>query len=101
MGATKHIQFEKQDIVKCDERGRANLGTEYADEQVIVWVAPTPDLDDMQPMSPEEEKEAMQIMQWAEENDIDWFDIDPYTGVVEDENGETVESPFGLKHYDD
>jgi hypothetical protein len=36
----ENINWDKHDVVECDDRGRATLGSEYANERVFVHVAP-------------------------------------------------------------
>lgn len=90
----EEIDWDKQDIVKCDERGRATLGSEFADQQVYVWIAETPDFDEEYSRPPDEFRDVLSKMaSWASENDIDWYDADPERGVVIDKYGEEHETP--------
>ena len=92
----EEIHWDKQDVVTCDERGRATLGKEFANEQVFVYVAEPPKIEDtIRP--PEREREVLtQMAQWAEENVDGYFDLDPDTGIVTDKWGEEHQSPYSL-----
>jgi hypothetical protein len=94
----KTHRFEKQDIVKCDDRGRATLGTEFAGKQVLVWVAPTPGLEETEPLDDDLHNIAAKMATWASEQGIDWYDIQPRTGIVEDTDGEKHQSPYGVNN---
>lgn len=93
------IAWDKQDVVSCDERGRATLGSEFAEEQVFVWVARTPEPEDMVDV-PDDEKEVLAKMAtWARENlddDVAWFDLDAKGGVITDKYGEEYYTPYSL-----
>lgn len=93
------IGWDKQDIVSCDERGRATLGSEYANDQVLVYIAETADMDEIQEWhepSDREKEELGKMYEWAEENVENWFDLHPDTGIVVDKYGEEYQSPHGL-----
>jgi hypothetical protein len=90
------VNWDKQDVVSCDERGRATLGKEFADEQVFVWVA-RPDYGEGERVSDEEQKVLNKMVSWASDNVDEYFDLDPHTGIVTDKWGEEHQSPFSLE----
>lgn len=92
----ERINWDKQDVVKCDERGRATLGSEFADQQVFVWVAETPDFEDDRPATGAEKDVLTDMIGWANDKGIDWYDLRPETGIVIDKQGEEYESPHQL-----
>ena len=91
------VCWDKQDVVSCDERGRATLGKEFANEQVFVYIATTPDMEDTVRVSDEEQEVLDQMVGWAEINIDGYFDLDPDTGIVTDKWGEEHQSPYGLE----
>lgn len=93
----EEIHWDKQDVVTCDERGRATLGKEFANEQVFVYVAEPPKIEDtIRP--PEREREVLgEMVQWADEQNIEhYFHLDANTGIVTDKWGEEHQSPYSL-----
>lgn len=92
------VNYDKHDVVTCDERGRATLGSEYANEQVFVYVAELPDPGELEEPSPEREREAEKIAGWAVENNIPVMDIDENEGTVKDKQGEWHQTPYGLEN---
>jgi len=95
----EQIRWDKHDIVECDDRGRATLGNEYANERILVYLAELPDVDDLGDPIPEEEKRVLsQMLSWAKENDIETMThlLDPQTGIVTDKQGNKHKSPYGL-----
>lgn len=96
--AVEKIRFDKQDVVQCDDRGRATLGSEYANEQVYVYIAELPNPDDLADIGPERAEVAGRIAGWAMENDIPVMDINEVEGTVQDKQGEWHQSPYGLEN---
>ena len=93
------IQWDKHDVVECDERGRATLGSEYANERVFVYISELPDADEVGEPVPDAEKNVLsQMLSWARENGIDTMThlLNPVTGVVRDKHGEEHQSPYSL-----
>ena len=88
------IAWDKQDVVSCDERGRATLGTEFADEQVFVWIARTPDADELVEPSDAEKETLTNMASWASENVDKWFNLKAEEGVVVDKRGNEYETPY-------
>lgn len=93
----ERIVWDKQDVVRCDERGRATLGSEFAGEQVFVYVARPPDFDDYVEPSPEEKQVLSKMATWANENVDEWFDLKPREGVVVDKHGDEYECPHSYE----
>lgn len=95
------INWDKHDVVTCDERGRATLGSEYANERVFVYVAELPDMDELEPEPiPDEERDVLSSMLgWAHKNGIETMThlLDPYTGEVTSKDGEVYQTPFSLE----
>lgn len=94
----ERIHWDKQDVVTCDERGRATLGSEYANEQVFVHVSELPEPDELERPTDEEREELSSMAVWATENVEGWIDLDPKTGIVTDRYGEERQSPYGLEN---
>jgi len=94
----EQINWDKHDIVTCDDRGRATLGSEYANERVFVYVAEVPDAADS--MSDEKKRVLTKMAQWARENDIETMThlLDPINGIVTDKSGEKHRSPYSLEN---
>lgn len=93
------IRWDKHDVVECDERGRATLGSEYANERIFVYVAEMPDTDELTEPVPDEEQDVLsKMLSWARENDIDTMAhlLDPESGVVIDKQGNRHISPYAL-----
>jgi len=102
------INWDKHDIVTCDDRGRATLGSEYANERVFVYVAELPKMSDIadEPMGDEKKHVLTRMSKWARENDIETMThlLDPINGIVTDKSGEKHRSPYSLENqgeYDD
>lgn len=96
----EQINWDKQDIVTCDERGRATLGKEFADEQVFVYIARPPDINEIITPSEEERQVLTKMVRWAKENiDVEWFDLNARSGVVTDKYGGEHQTPY--KYYPD
>lgn len=100
----ERIHWDKQDLVACDDRGRATLGSEFANKQVFVYIANTPDPDEL--VEPREaEKDTLgQMVSWANEEldeDVDWIDLDAERGVVVDKYGEEYETPYRYDPVED
>jgi len=91
------IQWDKQDVVSCDERGRATLGTEFADQQVFVYIAETSEVEDVHRPDDETRRVLSKMAAWASDNVEDYFDLDPDTGIVTDKYGEEHQSPYSLE----
>lgn len=89
----EEINWDKQDLVKCDERGRATLGSEFANEQVLVWIAEAPDYGG-EPVPGDLEDVLSNMLSWAGDQDFEIYDLHPETGEVEDKHGELHESPY-------
>lgn len=92
----ERVDFDKQDVVECDDRGRATLGTEFADEQVYVRVSELPDPDKLEEPDPERERVAGKLAGWAVGNDIPVMDIDEQRGAVQDKEGQWHDAPFSI-----
>jgi len=62
------INWDKHDIVTCDDRGRATLGSEYANERVLVYVAELPKMSDIadEPMGDEKKRVLTKMSKWHE-----------------------------------
>lgn len=94
------INWDKHDVVTCDERGRATLGSEYADEKVFVYVAEMPDVDELaeEPVPDEISDVLGKMLKWADDNDIETMThlLDPETGVVTDKQGNEHQSPHTI-----
>jgi len=93
------INWDKHDVVTCDERGRATLGTEYANERVFVYVSELPETDDLGEELPKKQQRVLsKMLKWANDNDIDTLThlLDPFTGVVTDKDGNKHDSPYNL-----
>lgn len=93
----KEIQFDKQTVVSCDERGRATLGSEYANEKVFVYVAELPNPDELVKPPQDEQRVLSQMHSWARKQEITVMDYHPEDGTVEDENGEIHQTPFSTE----
>lgn len=94
------INWDKHDVVTCDDRGRATLGSEYADEKVFVYVAEMPDMDELaeEPVPDHISDVLGKMLSWADDNDIETMThlLDPETGVVTDKQGNEHQSPHSL-----
>jgi len=98
----EEIKWDKHDVVDCDERGRATLGSEYAGERVFVYVSELPDAKELplERETPEEIRKTLtRMLSWARENDIDTMThlLDPHSGEVTDKHGETHQSPYSVE----
>ena len=91
------VHWDKQDVVSCDERGRATLGKEYANEQVFVYIAEPLEVDEYIRPSDKEREVLNKMVGWASDNVEGWFDLDADTGIVTDKWGEEHQSPYGLE----
>jgi len=96
------INWDKHDVVECDERGRATLGSEYANERVFVYVAELPNVDELASpaQAPDDDTARVlgKMLSWARENDIDTLThmLDPENGIVTDKHGERHRSPYSV-----
>jgi len=99
------INWDKHDVVDCDDRGRATLGSEYANERVFVYVAEIPDAGEIPAESVGRDKSEVlsKMLSWANENDIETMThlLDPINGIVTDKNGERHRSPYSLENQDE
>lgn len=92
------IRWDKQDVVTCDERGRATLGSEYANEQVFVWIAETPEPDELGERPDKETRVVLsKMIQWANDEGITAFDLDSESGVITDKKGDNYQSPYSTE----
>jgi len=91
----ERIQWDKQDVVTCDDRGRATLGKEFANEQVYVYIAEI-DIPETNPVSDEEQSVLSDMAVWADENVDEYIDLDARSGVVTDKYGEEYQSPYSI-----
>jgi hypothetical protein len=96
----EEIHWDKQDVVTCDERGRATLGSEFADEQVFVYIAETPEVEEVHRPDEEKRRVLSLMASWAIENVEDYHDFDAETGIVRDKYGEEHQSPYSLEGED-
>lgn len=98
----QRIDWDKKDVVRCDERGRATLGTEFAEEKVFVWIASIPNDPGIEP-SDAEKKTLTRMATWAKEHVDEWlFDgLRPREGIVRDKYGEEHETPYRYDPEDD
>lgn len=99
------IQWDKHDIVECDDRGRATLGSEFAGERVFVYVAEVPDGGELagEPVNRDTSEVLSNMLSWARENDIETMThlLDPETGIVTDKHGEEHQSPYSVEDNND
>jgi len=96
----EQIQWDKQDVVTCDERGRATLGKEFADEQVYVYIAEI-DIPETNPIGDKEQAVLNDMVGWASENVDEWIDLNARSGIVTDKYGEEHQSPYSLEETDE
>jgi len=89
------IHWDKQDVVSCDDRGRATLGKEFANEQVFVYIA-RPDYEAGTRVSDAEEEVLSKMATWADKHVDEFFDLNAETGIVTDKHGEEFQSPYSL-----
>lgn len=90
------VRYDKIDVVSCDERGRATLGTEFANEEVWVYIAELPDIEELEEPSGGERGVLMKMTDWAIENGINPMDWDSELGVVKDKEGNQYQTPHAL-----
>lgn len=95
------VNWDKYDVVSCDDRGRATLGKEFANKQLFVWIAEA-DVDNYEKVINTDEKDELdKMVAWAEENVDDYVRLRPSLGIVMDKEGNKYYSPFGLNKKDD
>ena len=96
------INWDKHDIVTCDDRGRATLGKEYANERVFVYIAEFPDRGELgsEPVDEDIQSVLTKMLSWADRNDIDTMThlLDPINGIVTDKNGNRHRSPYSVEN---
>lgn len=89
--------FDGLTTATADDRGRVTIGSEFANENVEVYVRRTPDPEDLEEPPEDEKKVLNQMYSWAFENDIEVYDARPDEGVVIDTDGEMHETPHKLE----
>lgn len=95
------IDWDKHDVVTCDDRGRATLGSEYSNERVFVYVVEMPDKDELgETVESDVSSVLTNMLQWADREGIDTMThlLDPENGIVTDKNGNRHKSPYSVNN---